>query len=77
LWHSREVNTMDAIYFDCPICQKGTVSVLRQHVIRTKWVASCSECAIESEFWDPLEAEPYFKELADYFKDELSVFRGK
>jgi hypothetical protein len=63
----------EAVYFDCPLCQKGSVSVLKRHVIPAKWVAVCSHCAIEAEFWNPFEAEPYFEELAEYFKDELNI----
>jgi transcription elongation factor Elf1 len=67
----------DAIYFDCPICKQGTVSVLRRHVIRSKFVARCGNCDVEAEFWDPHEAEGYFKELAEYFNNELTILRGK
>jgi transcription elongation factor Elf1 len=67
----------DAVYFDCPICRQGMVSVVQRHVIRSKYVARCSNCAIEAEFWNPLEAEEYFKELAEYFKGELAILRGE
>jgi hypothetical protein len=68
---------MAAEDFECPICERGTVTVRHRHVIRCKWIAECSHCGIQGEFWDPFEPRRYFEELAEYFKVDLNILRGK